>query len=329
MRLRWCMLDQNKLFFTDTLPAADANNNTTQSHIIDLARMASSLNRKHIPNVDRNGNAQVFVVAVKGVTGTDVINAIRTAPNLYTTKAAVKAWHDAREEMITRTGAKMSDLGPYARHLRPFLDTNHQDGTTTEISSETVATGGFAFNTHFQGEEFTRSELAVSVPAKDNLTSSTAMYDLVDTYPLHLCGASVVEPASASTSGSVSDQDSFHSVGMIDSWLTSISKKSLGTADSLRIQSDNPLLQLIADSTSSEEALEIIEESASEGRPWDLDGSQYISLTGAAYFRTNVNQAPVQIIHVPCGLLEIQQESMHSAEEIAVTEFEILDIYDM
>ena len=326
IRLRWDMiLEQDKIFFADSL-ASDAS----ATHVIDLAKMASSLNRKHVPSVDRNGNAQLFVVKVSS-NGSDTLTAIQTAPNLYTTKAAVKAWHDARVKMITRGGMKMSDLGPYARHLRPFLDVNHENGSTTEIDDESSGTGGLTLNTHFQGDEYTRSRLAVTVPQKDDLTGGVASYDLVDSYSLTLCDASVLESTTADSpdgSGSVSDQDSFVSVGMIDSWLSSISKAPLATADSLRIQADNPLIQLRIDSPSSEEVLEIVEDSAAEGRPWDLDGSQYTSLTGQAYYRSSANQSKEQIIYVPCGLLQLDQVNGHSATETITTEFQILDIYD-
>lgn len=326
MRLRWCMiLEQNRIFFADSLASG-----ASATHVIDLAKIASSLNRKHIPNVDRNGNAQMFMVKVSS-NGSDSLTAILTAPNLYTTKAAVKAWHDARVEMINRAGLKMADLGPYARHLRPFLDVDHENGTTTEMDTESSGTGGLILNTHFQGEEYTRTRLATATPAKDVITASVASYDLVDSYSLTLCGSNVLESDTADSpdgSGSVSDQDSFVSVGMIESWLTSIRKKSLATADSLRIQSDNPLLQLNND-IASEEVLEIAEDSAAEARPWDLDGSAYTTLTGAAYYRSSANQSKETIIFVPCGILEIQQANAHGSTETITTEFEILDVYDM
>ena len=327
MRLRWCMiLEQNKIFFNDTLAAA-----ASQATVIDLAKLASSMNRKHIPNVDRNGNAQIFMCAVSVKNGTDTLTSIKTAPNLYSTKDAVKAWHDARVEMYAGAGVKMADLGPYARHLRPFLDVNHENGTTTEEDADTSAAGGFALNTNFQGEEYTRSRLATTAPAKDDLTGGVASYDLVDSYTLTLCDESVVESDTADSpdgSGTVSDQDSFVSVGMIDSYLKSIKKKSLGTADTLRIQSDNPLLQLNG-TMAKEEVLEVAEDNAAEARPWDLDGSAYRTLTGQAYFRSGQHQSTKEIIYVPCGLLEITQINAHSAQEIVVTEFEILDVYDM
>lgn len=326
------ILEQSKIFFSDTLAAKDASGDS-QSTVFDLAKLASSLNRKHIPNVDRKGNAQVFVVKIKGVMGTNCLNVVRTAPNLYTTKEAVKAWHDARVEMITRTGAKMSDLGPYARHLRPFLDVNHENGTTTEQTVGGSVAGGLPYNTHFQGDEYTRTRLAVTTPAEStDVSNNRIMGDDVDTYSLTLCDASVSEgttPDDPDESTGGSDQDSFVSVGMIDSWLTSIKKKPLGEADTLRIQADNPLLQLMADSASSEEVLELVEDGASEGRPWDLDGSAYTTLTGQAFYLTNANRSESQVFAVPCGLLELTQVNLHSAEDLLYTEIEILDIYDM
>ena len=299
--------------------------------MIDLAKMASSLNRKHVPSVDRNGNAQIFVVKVSS-NGSDTLTAIQTAPNLYTTKAAVKAWHDARVKMITRGGVKMEDLGPYARHLRPFLDVNHENATNAEMDTSSSGTGGFTLNTHFQGDEYTRTRLAVTTPFENTSSSTGTQADHVDTYSLTLCDASVAESTTADDpdeGSTASDQDSYVSVGMIDSWLTSISKSPLATSDSLRIQADNPLIQLRIDSPSSEEVLEIVEDSAAEGRPWDLDGSQYTSLTGQAYYRSSANQSKEQIIYVPCGLLQLDQVNGHSATETITTEFQILDIYDM
>ena len=227
----------------------------------------------------------------------------------------------------------MADLGPYARHLRPFLDVNHENASTTEMDTETSGTGGLVFNTHFQGDEYTRTRLAVSTPIESTQGGTTQEpRDAVDTYSLTLCDASVTEDSTADDpdeSSGFGDQDSFVSVGMISEWLTSIKKKAVGNADVLSIQADNALLQLMADSPASEEVLEIAEDSAQEGRPWDLDGSAYTTLTGAAYYRSSANQSKENIIFVPCGLLQIDQANGHSATETITTEFEILEVYDM
>ena len=235
--------------------------------------------------------------------------------------------------MVTRTGTSMADLGPYARHLRPFLNVNHENGSTPEQTADGSVAGGLPYNTFFQGDEYTRTRLAVTTPKESTQVSvDTRGGDAVDTYSLTLCDASVAEsttPDSPDESTSESQADSFTSVGMISEWLTSITKKPVGNADVLSIQADNALLQLIADSPSSEEALEIIEDAAQEGRPWDLDGSAYTALTGQAVYLTNTNQSSTQIVHVPCGLLELTQQNFHNASDILYTEFEILDIYDM
>ena len=201
------------------------------------------------------------------------------------------------------------------------------------MDTETSGTGGLVFNTHFQGDEYTRTRVAVTTPIESSQGGTTQEpRDAVDTYSLTLCDSSVTEETTADDpdeSSGFGDQDSFTSVGMISEWLTSINLKRGGLGDGIRIQADNALLQLIADSPSSEEALEIIEDSAAEGRPWDLDGSQYTSLTGAAYYRSSANQSRENIIFVPCGILQIDQANAHSGTETITTEFEILEVYDM
>ena len=116
---------------------------------------------------------------------------------------------------------------------------------------------------------------------------------------------------------------------MVAEWLTSIKKRPLASGDGVRVQADNALLQIMADSASSEEVLELVEDGSEEGRPWDLDGSAYTSLHGQAYFRSGQHRSDKEIIFVPCGLLELTQINAHDASEIVVTEIEILDIYDM
>ena len=320
-------LDANKIFFNDTLAAGAA-----QSTVIDLAKMMSSLNRKHIPNVDRNGNAQLFTVAVTSY-GTDVLSSVLTAPITYLTRDAVKAWHDARVQMFKEAGVKMSDLGPYARHLRPFLDVNHENGTTTEEDSDTSGAGGFAGNTHFQGDEYTRTRIAVSTPMESTeLSNSLQAGDSVDTYSLTLCGGSVLESTTADDPDESStdvDQDSLVSAGMISSYQNSLRKKLVVATEGESIDDDNPLRQLMANSASSEEVLELQLDASQEARPWDLDGSAYSTLTMQTNHRATLGAPITEVFQVPCGLLQISQVNAHSASEILVTKFEVLAVEDM
>jgi hypothetical protein len=234
--------------------------------------------------------------------------------------------------MFKEAGVKMSDLGPYARHLRPFLDVNHENGTTDEEDSDTSAAGGFAGNTHFQGDEYTRTRIAVSTPMENISATNTAVYDDVDTYSLTLCDGSVLESTTVDDpdeSNAGTDQDSLVSAGMISSYQNSLRKKLVVATEAESIDDDNPLKQLVANSASSEEVLELQLDASQEARPWDLDGSAYSTLTMQTNHRATLGAPITEVIQVPCGLLQITQVNAHSASEILNTKFEVLAVEDM
>ena len=210
---------------------------------------------------------------------------------------------------------------------------NHENGTNGEEDSETSAAGGFAGNTHFQGDEYTRTRIAVSTPVESTGdTNALTVIDAVDTYSLTLCGASVTElttPDDPDESTARTDQDSLVSAGMISSYQNSLRKKLVVATAGESIDDDNPLKQLLANSASSEEVLELQLDASQEARPWDLDGSAYSALTMQTYHRATLGAPITEIIQVPCGLLQISQANAHSASEILVTKFEILAVEDM
>ena len=318
---------QNRFYFSDTLAAS-----ASASHIVNLSKLMSSANRKNIPMVDRKGNAQLYTLKVRVIGAEKLLLSTQAAPNTYVTKNAVKAWHEAREVMIRRTGQRMKDLGPYARHLRPYLTANHENGTTAEVDTSTSNDVGFLGNTHFQGDEFTYTRLAVSTPMESTGdTNAVTPIDLVDTYSLTLLGSSVDEATTADDpdeSTARGDQDSYVSVGMIESWLTTFKQQDIGV-DATNINPDNALLQLLVDSPSSEEVLELIADAQVEGRPWDGDGSAYRTLTTNSILVATANQQAEQIVHAPCGLLQLNLTNAHSGSETLAVEIECLAISDM
>ena len=142
------------------------------TNVYNLPKLMSSINRKQYHNVDLQGNAQLYTVAIKSY-GTKLSTLASAAPDTYVTKRAVKAWHDARVEMFKRAGFKLSDLTAYARTLRPYLHVNHENNTTKEldqaISSDAISTddgvtGGPKITPGFKGSEWTYSRAAVSTP---------------------------------------------------------------------------------------------------------------------------------------------------------------------
>ncbi len=309
---------------------ADATSATqTENHVFNMPKLMSSANRKEMRNVDNQGNAQLYTIGMK-VFG-DAKVSIRTAPNTYVTRRAVKAWHDARALMYRRAGVSLKSLG-YGRSLRPYLDVNHENGTTTEIDSETGT--GNNIEPRYTGDEWTYSRAAVATPIEEASTSGApSVYDLVDTYSFTLCDASVTEDATAESpdaSGGSVDQDSFVSVGMLREWLTSFKKKQTVVPDSDDIVADNALLQLISQQgADKEEVLELAEDAQLEQRPWDLNGSTHYSPTyqGIAYAVTG--ESSYIVFQAPCGLFNVKTVSDLPRAQVMECEFEVLDIRDM
>ncbi len=299
----------------------------TENHVFNMPKLMGSANRRSYHAVDNGGNAQMYTIGMK-VTATKAHALVSTAPPTYVTKNAVKAWHDARVKMYKRAGVKMSDL-KYGRQLRPFLDVNHENATTTEIDDE--SSGGNSITPAFTGDEWTYSRAAVAVPIESADTNHiTDATDLVDTYSFTLCGDSITEDGTADSpdeSTTTTDQDHFVSVGMLKEWLRSIKPRSNPSSTLESIDDDNALLQLLADGASSEEVLELAQEGQTEGRPWDLRGSTHYSLAYAGLCRA-LGESSYIVFQAPCGLFQITTQSEAAAETV-YTEFDVLDIRDM
>jgi len=322
-------------YFQWKLTHAASGSGASKSNIFNMPKLMSSINRKEFHNVDYSGNAQLYTIGLK-LFGSNADVEVYTAPNTYCTARAVKDWHDARVKMYRRAGIKMKELG-YGRSLRPYLNVNHENGTTTEVDTESSN-----LKPHFVGDEWTYSRAAVATPAENTNQGEMRIADLVDSYSFTLCDASVMEDVTAddpdeSTSGS--DQDSFVSVGMIDEWLDSFKKRAPGTdaggLEILGIDADNALLQLgSTQGPQIEEVLELAEEMQKEGRPWqglNTDG-HYTSLNLQAYGRTLLNGSDYLVFQAPCGLFQLDTENLfgdaNGAQIISAT-MKVLAIEDM
>ena len=297
-------------------------------HVFNGPKLMSSANRKEYRNIDNQGNAQLYTIGMR-VFGTAHLT-VTTAPNTYVTRRAVKAWHDARLKMYKRAGVSMKSLG-YGRSLRPYLDVNHENGTTVEIDSESSGTLGIT--PAYTGDEWTYSRAAVSTPFEATVSATVNNMDLVDTYSFTLCDASITEDGTAESpdeSGDNTDQDSFVSVGMLKEWLGSFRKKRpASSAPAHQIDDDNALLQLISQQgADKEEVLELAQSGQDEGRPWDLGGATHYSGTYAGVAHAVANESSYIVFQAPCGLFNVQSYSEAAAQTV-YTEFEVLDIRDM
>lgn len=305
-----------------------------ETQVFNLPKLLSSVNRKTYHNVDMKGNAQLYTVGIK-VFGTDVEALMTTASNTYITRRAVKDWHDARVAMYARAGIKLKDLG-YGATLRPYLNVNHENGTTEEIDTEVASNLGIS--PQFVGEEWTYSRAAVTNPMEEDIASgSVASFypaDLVDTYSFTLCGPSVTEDVTVDDpdgSSSATDQDSYVSVGMIFEWLDSFRMRSPeGTANISfpAIDDDNALLQLASQQgADKEEVLELVQDAQRENRPWSTDPNNYCNEVFAGYARSVLGGSDYVVCQVPCGLLQVTAES--NVTEDVQYQIEVLAIEDM
>lgn len=322
--------------------------NGTESCIHNYPRLMSSANRKEFHNVDMKGNAQLYTVAYKfssareGTAYTDGAYqlTVSAAPNTYVTARAVKAWHLARKKMFERLGMKLSDLGTYGRTLRPYYDSNHNPlGNVAELTTQTSGNDGYFQFTPPASGEWTYSKGAMTVSIEEGEYSSQTFYpsDLVDDFSFHLLGEHKNE-----TSGTVSSADpssaavadeSYVSVGMIRGWLDSFKQKpqqsSSGSTANDVTDPDNPLLQLMADSISTEEVAEIVKEVQTELAPWDRSGDTYVSRVSKRVHLNHKGEDTI-IMQVPCGLAKVSVYGAgNDADHETQLDIEVLDITDM
>lgn len=296
----------------------------TETHVLNMAKLMGSVNRKQYHNVDFGGNAQMYTIGMK-LYGTKARALVTGAPDTYYVRRAIKAWHDARVLMYRRAGISMKSLG-YGRSLRPYLDVNHENGTTTEIDDEDNSALGITPD--YSGDEWTYSRCAVSTPAE---STDTTFEGGSDTYTLTILGDSVSEATTVDSpdeSSSESDDDQYVSVGMVSEWLASFKKKPV-IGDSGNIVPDNALLQLRSQQgADKEEVLELAGDAQIEQRPWDLDGTQFKNLVQLGYCQSTSGESSYVVFRAPCGLFNLSLENSHTAETLNV-EFEVLDISDM
>lgn len=320
---------QTRFLFTNAL-ADGSSTRQSETHVFNMPKLMGSVNRSSYHNVDNQGNAQMYTIGVK-LFGSNADALVTAAPDAYYVRRAIKAWHDARVSMYKRAGISMKSLG-YGRSLRPYLDVNHENGTTVEIDSEN--SGGLSVSPAYSGDEWTYSRAVVTTPLEAGAGTSLSgshFQDFTDTYSFTILGDSVDEVGASGDddeSSAHTDQDSYVSVGMVSEWLGSF-KKKLVTGAAANVDEDNALLQLRSQQAADkEEVLELAAEGQTEGRPWDLDGAQFKEAVYQGFVTSSASQSPMLVFNAPCGLFNLTLGNSASAETI-YADIEVLDIRDM
>jgi hypothetical protein len=323
---------------TDITVQCEINNGTTTKVILNLPKILSSYNRRGMNNVDERGNAQLYTVSANLI-ATNANGAILAAPNTYVTKRAVKDWHDAWVRRLRKAGIKRSDLGPYMKFLRPYLNRAHYVSESGEVISGVTAikeldvevfdpTGDppvdEALITPWAGEEWTYTEIVHTNPMPGNSGTSVTGQRAVAEYFLTLCDQD-------------SDDDAVYdkkTAGIIYSWLGSFTQKPTPT-EAETIQdgdpvSDNALMSLRDSDLSSGELADMTEDAVREKAPWDRDGSRYYlaDITGGVMAARGGSSNTI-ISEVPCGLMQLHITNDQNGAEVAYINLEVLSIEDM
>ena len=253
--------------------------------LFNAAHVYSSLNRKLIPPVDGQGNAQAFALNVKVYSDAANTATFETAGNSYVTKQAVKQWFRVWKNGLREAGVSMKDLGPYGRAFKPRLN----------ASDSTLGSGAEAGR-----GEWNYSDMVVT-PAVTS-TGGIGAPELADQYSLHLLGSTVLE--------SGVDTRKYTSVGMIESWLGSRRKYAgASSGDGSEVQEDdvfdqdNPLLLARGGALHSEMMLDEVRDLQKDEPPYTED--EFIGTYKQAIVKTDANLSSSCDIIAPCGLVQV------------------------
>jgi len=223
----------------------------------------------------------------------------------------------------------LGEIGEYGKTIRPYLTVAHaayQGDATPDLfapnyettwSSGTEATSPAVQKAALVGGEWTYTEVAAT-PDHDTSSSST----LSDRYHLVLTGDH------DSDDGTPSGQIRYFShVSMMRSYLESRRNQSSVIQDTTgggTIQSEpNPLVNLIADSVSTGEVKEIVQDIQREKPPYQafvsttenaLAGNDALDLVSKCHLSTSTSYVKdKEVIRVPMGLMHVRTTANGSA----------------
>jgi hypothetical protein len=256
---------------------------SSSAKLFNAAHVYSSLNRKMIPPVDSQGNAQVFGLNVKAYSASANTITLETASNSYVTKQSIKAWFKVWKSKFADDGVSMKDLGPYGRVFKPRL----------KASETLLGSGGEAGR-----GEWNYSDVVQTAPITGGSTLTGT--EVTDQFTLSICGSTTED-----TSG---DGRRFANVGMIESWLgsrKSIAGAEAGTdvSENLVFDEDNPLVLSRGGSLHSEMLLDEVRDLQKDEPPYD--GQDFDGTYVQAKMKCSGDLMAECDILAPCGLVEV------------------------
>jgi hypothetical protein len=292
-------------------------------------------------HTDNKGYPLSYVVEVEAIGDTTQAHQVElyTAPETWVLKNAVRKWHMARNLMLERLDA-LGKVGEYGKTIRPYLTVAHArqgDAIPTLFAADpgTTYSGGGGGNdvayhessdavagTNTNGGEWTYTEIAAVADMETEYGTDSDRYHLVLT-------------GDHDNNAGSDDGNSrlFTHVSMMRSYLESRRNAStivqnesgMGT-----IQTEpNPLVNLMADSISTGEVKEIVQDIQREKPPYDafavstenaLTSNDALDLVQKCLLSTSSSYIKdKEIIRVPMGLLHVRATASDAIGEANVS----------
>lgn len=306
----------------------------------NLAKDYSALNRKNMRQTDNKGYPLSYVVEVEAIGDTAMAHKIEifTAPETWVLKNAVRKWHAARNMMLARVDAT-GKVGEYSKTIRPYLSVAHarygaagfsdiipstnSPNSTTTISgtgnAQTEANSDAVTSSALRGGEWTYTEIANTIDVEEDHAPN------VDRYHLVLCGDHDNTTGTVAGSGTNHKRIYTH-VSMMRSYLESRRNASSIIQDPSgggSIQTEpSPLLNLMADSNSTGEVKEIVQDLQREKPPYDpftsledgaLNGNDAVDMVQKCMLSTSTTYLKdKEVIRIPLGLFHIRATAQNN-----------------
>ena len=302
---------------------------------VNLVRDYAAINRKNMRHTDNKGYALSYVVEVEAIGSTVAGQEVQifTAPENWVLKNAVRKWHFARNEMLSRLGM-LGEIGEYAKTIRPYLTAAHAayqgdakpdlyaPNYETTWSSGNEATSPAVVKAALVGGEWTYTEIAATADAEAGYATASDRYHLV------LTGDHDSDEGSENN-----HRRFFNKVSMMRSYLESRRNKASVIQDQTgggTIQSEpNPLVNLLADSLSTGEVKEIVQEIQREKPPYQafvsttenaLSGNDALDLVSKCHLSTTTTYLKdKEVIRVPMGLMHVRTTSHTDSNSVVHT----------
>ena len=301
-----------------------------RSGYLNLPRDYAAANRKNMRHTDNKGYPLCYVVEVEAVGNTSNAQEIEifTAPETWVLKNAVRKWHFARNAMLERLGM-LGQVGEYGKTIRPYLTVGHanlenaslhsaipdmfEPNYQTTYSSMTESNQGAVHKASLGMGEWTYTEVAATSDHEDQAAGN---------YPVDRYSLVVTGDHSDNVGSDSSGARTFTHVSMVRSYLESRRNPSSMIQDASgagTIQAEpSPLLTLLADSSSSGEVKEIVQDIQREKPPYQafttadsnenaLGGNSAQDLVSKCHLVTSTSYPKdKEVIRVPMGLMHVR-----------------------